>query len=155
MSRCCNDKDDELVSLRTRQSWVLYLALAINGVMFVVEFAAGWLAESTALLGDSLDMFSDASVYAITLYALSASARTRAGIAMLKGLAMAVSGLYVLSQAARHAVVGAIPDVGLMLKVGGAALIANSVCFVLLYRHRSDDLNLRSGLALLAQRPDR
>jgi len=155
MSRCCNDKDDELVSLRARQSWVLYLALAINGVMFVVEFAAGWLAESTALLGDSLDMLGDASVYAITLYALSASARTRAGIAMLKGLAMAVSGLYVLSQAARHAVVGAIPDVGLMLKVGGAALIANSVCFVLLYRHRSDDLNLRSGLALLAQRPDR
>lgn len=145
MSRCCNDKDDELVSLRARQGWALYLALVINGVMFLAEFAGGLLAESTALLGDSLDMLGDASVYAVTLYALSASARTRAGIAMLKGLAMAVFGVFVLIQAARHAVAGAIPDVGLMLKFGGAALIANLLCFALLYRHRSDDLNLHSA----------
>jgi Co/Zn/Cd efflux system component len=37
--------------------------LAINAVMFVVELVAGWLAQSTGLIADSLDMFADAMVY--------------------------------------------------------------------------------------------
>ena len=108
MDHCCNDKADALATLRARQGRVLYLVLSINAVMFVLEFVAGWLAQSTALLGDSLDMLGDASVYAVTLYALTASERTRAGIALFKGLAMAVLGLAVLIEAARKAVVGAI-----------------------------------------------
>lgn len=144
MDQCCNDKTDALVSLRVRQGRMLYLVLAINAVMFVVEFGAGWLAQSTALLGDSLDMLGDASVYAVTLYALTASDRTRAGIALFKGLAMAVLGLAVLIEAARKAVVGATPDVDMMTLVGGAALLANALCFALLFRHRADDLNMRS-----------
>lgn len=144
MDHCCNDKADALASLRARQGRVLYLVLAINAVMFVVEFVAGWLAQSTALLGDSLDMLGDASVYAVTLYALTASERTRAGIALFKGLAMAVLGLAVLIEAARKAVVGAMPDVSVMILVGALALMANALCFALLFRHRADDLNMRS-----------
>lgn len=144
MDHCCNDKADALALLRARQERVLYLVLAINAVMFVVEFVAGWLAQSTALLGDSLDMLGDASVYAVTLYALTASERTRAGIALFKGLAMAVLGLAVLIEAARKAVVGAMPDVGVMILVGAVALMANALCFALLFRHRADDLNMRS-----------
>jgi len=144
MDQCCNDKADALASLRGRQGGVLCLVLAINAVMFVAEFSAGWLAQSTALLGDSLDMLGDASVYAVTLYALTASDRTRAGTALFKGLAMAVLGLVVLIEAARKALVGATPDVGVMILVGGVALMANAVCFALLFRHRADDLNMRS-----------
>lgn len=123
---------------------MLYLVLAVNAVMFVVEFGAGWLAQSTALLGDSLDMLGDASIYAVTLYALTASDRTRAGVALLKCLAMAMLGLAVLIEAARKAMVGATPDVGVMILVGAAALMANALCFALLFRHRADDLNMRS-----------
>jgi len=144
MDQCCNDKADALASLRGRQGGVLCLVLAINAVMFVAEFSAGWLAQSTALLGDSLDMLGDASVYAVTLYGLTASDRTRAGIALFKGLAMAVLGLVVLIEAARKAVVGATPDVGVMILVGVVALMANAFCFALLFRHRADDLNMRS-----------
>lgn len=141
---CCNGKAEALASLRSRQGRVLYIVLAVNAVMFAVEFTAGWLAQSTALLADSLDMLGDACVYAATLYALTASDRTRAAIAWLKGLAMAAFGLIVLIEAARKSVVGGTPDVSLMMVVGSAALLANGLCAALLFRHRGDDLNMRS-----------
>lgn len=144
MDSCCEDKVGELRSLRARQGRVLYVVLAINAVMFLFEFVSGWLARSTALLGDSLDMFGDASVYALTLYALHRSERMRAGAALAKGVLMLVFGLVVIGDAARKSVLGVLPDAGWMGAVGLIALAANTVCFLLLYRHRGDDLNMRS-----------
>lgn len=144
MDSCCENKADELVALRVRQGRVLYVVLAINAVMFLFEFVSGWLARSTALLGDSLDMFGDASVYALTLYVLHRSERTRAGAALVKGAFMLLFGLVVIGDAVRKSVLGVLPDAEWMGAVGIIALAANTVCFVLLYRHRGDDLNMRS-----------
>jgi len=144
MDNCCENKGNELAALRERQGYVLVVVLVINLAMFFVEFVSGWLARSTALLGDSLDMLGDASVYAVTLYALHRSERTRAGVALLKGAAMALLGLVVITEAIRKSVLGIVPDAGLMGVVGFMALAANTTCFAMLYRHRSDDLNMRS-----------
>ena len=46
----------------------LRIALAINAGMFLAESGGGYLADSSALIADSLDMFADAAVYAISLY---------------------------------------------------------------------------------------
>ena len=144
MDSCCEDKASELAQLRDQQSRVLYIVLAINGLMFLVEFVAGWVIGSTALLADSLDMFGDASVYALTLYVLYRSARTRAGAALFKGSLMLMFGLLVIVDAIRKLVTGGVPEAQWMGLVGSAALIANTLCFTLLYRHRSDDLNMKS-----------
>lgn len=112
--------------------------------MFFFEFISGWLARSTALLGDSLDMFGDASVYALTLYALHRSARTRAGAALFKGAFMLLFGLVVIGDAVRKSMLGVVPEAGWMGVVGLIALAANTICFLLLFSHRSDDLNMRS-----------
>ncbi|MDP3814862.1 cation transporter [Pseudomonas sp.] len=144
MDSCCEDKASELAQLRDKQSRVLYIVLAINAAMFLVEFVAGWIVGSTALLADSLDMFGDASVYALTLYVLHRSARTRAGAALFKGGFMLLFGLLVIADAVRKMVTGDVPEAEWIGLVGAAALIANTICFVLLYRHRSDDLNMKS-----------
>ena len=144
MDSCCENKAGELAQLRASQSRVLYIALAINAVMFVVEFSAGWIASSTALLGDSLDMFGDASVYALTLFVLDRSRRARAGAALFKGGFMLLFGLVVVADAIRKLVIQEVPAAEWMGAVGALALFANGVCFVLLYRHRADDLNMRS-----------
>ncbi len=145
MDHCCENKSGELAELRMRQSRVLYIVLVINAVMFLVEFIGGWLASSTALLGDSLDMFGDASVYALTLYALHRSARTRATASFVKGGVMMAFGIVVIAEALRKSVLGVVPDAQWMGVVGLIALAANTVCFLLIYRHRSDDLNMRSS----------
>ncbi|XKH01238.1 cation diffusion facilitator family transporter [Marinobacter nauticus] len=141
---CCETKGDELAQLRVRQSRVLYLVLAINAAMFLVEFAAGWLASSTALLGDSLDMFGDASVYALTLFVLDKGQRARAGAALVKGGFMLLFGLVVVADAIRKLMLQEMPEAEWMGIVGALALVANGICFALLYRHRADDLNMRS-----------
>jgi len=141
---CCENKASELAQLRSRQSRVLYIVLAINAVMFLVEFAAGWLAGSTALLGDSLDMFGDASVYALTLFVLHRSDRARAGAALVKGGFMLLFGLLVIADAVRKVILQELPQADWMGSVGLAALLANTYCFYLLHSHRADDLNMRS-----------
>ena len=53
------------------QASALRLVLGINAAMFVIEFAAGWIGQSTALIADSFDMLADAVVYGLSLAALS------------------------------------------------------------------------------------
>ncbi|MGM8850605.1 cation transporter [Salinicola sp. V024] len=144
MDSCCENKAGELAQLRGAQAKVLYWVLGINGSMFVIEFVAGWLIGSTALLADSLDMFGDATVYILTLYALNRSDRTRAGAALVKSLFMFVFGLAVIAEAVHKSVVGSVPEAGAMGIMGLLALAANTVCFIMLLRYRSADLNMRS-----------
>jgi cation diffusion facilitator family transporter len=144
MDTCCEDKASELAALRQRQSRVLVAVLAINLVMFGVEFGAGLVARSTALLADSLDMLGDSLVYGFSLYVLHRSRTWRARAALLKGGIMAAFGIGVLVEAFTRLASGVPPMAPVMATVGALALAANVVCFVLLWRHRSDDINLRS-----------
>lgn len=144
MDTCCQDKACDLSALRDRQRRVLVIVLAVNAVMFCVEFGAGILSDSTALLGDSLDMLGDALVYGFSLWVLHRSRAWRARAALAKGAVMAVFGVVVLVGAALRLSAGVTPLAPAMAVFGGLALIANVYCFILLMRHRSDDINLRS-----------
>ena len=144
MDPCCESKEHELTELRDRQGRVLVTVLAINGAMFCVEFGAGLLSRSTALLGDSLDMLGDAMVYGISLYVLRRGRVWRTRAALLKGAIMLVFGAGVLLEAGLRLRAGVLPIAHTMAGVGLLALAANTVCFALLWSHRSDDINLRS-----------
>jgi Co/Zn/Cd efflux system component len=102
------------------------------------------LAHSTALLADALDMLGDALVYGFSLIVLARSARWQAGAALAKGGFMLAFGLGVLAEAVNKAFHPVMPGVETMGVIGFLALLANAVCFFLLYRHRSDNLNMRS-----------
>lgn len=144
MDQCCETKAQELVALRDQQQRVLIAVLLINLIMFFVEFGAGLLAGSTALLADSLDMLGDSLVYGFSLYVLQRSLAWRAWAASAKGVIMAAFGLGVLLQSALALRAGVPPVVPTMLGTGVLALTANGLCFFLLWRHRADDINLRS-----------
>lgn len=144
MDECCDSKSLGAFARRAEQRSVLKIVLAINAGLFVFELAAGFFAGSTALLGDSLDMLGDALVYGFTLYVLERSERSRTQAALLKGVIMAAFGAVVVGEAVTKMIHPSLPAVGVMGFVGLAALVGNGVCFWLLYRHRSDDLNMRS-----------
>jgi len=144
MKECCENKVSELAALRASQGRVLWIVLAINAIMFVVEFAGGIVADSTALMADSLDMLGDATVYAFSLFVLNRSAAWRTGVVRLKGAVMAALGLGVIGQVIANAVLGGLPIAKTMGGIGFLALFANLVCLLLLLRHRNDDLNMRS-----------
>lgn len=144
MAHCCEDKSCEIAALRLNHRRVLWIVLLINAAMFFVESWAGLLAHSTSLLADALDMLGDALVYGFSLFVLARSARWQAGASIAKGAFMLAFGLGVLGEAAYKALNPILPSVETMGVIGAVALAANLVCFVLLYRHRSDNLNLRS-----------
>lgn len=141
---CCEDKSCGLEGLRKKQGSVLKAVLAINAVMFLVEGGAGLWAESTALLADSLDMLGDALVYGFSLFVIAKGAKWQAVSAMLKGLIMAIFGLFVLAEAFHKFLYPATPAAEAIGVIGLLALAANSVCLWLLWRHRGDDINMHS-----------
>jgi cation diffusion facilitator family transporter len=141
---CCQEKELELISLQASHGRVLRIVLAVNAGFFLVEFLAGIFAHSTALLADSLDMLGDSLVYGLSLYVLSRSVKWRTSASMAKGILMVAFGMGILIEAAYKALAGQAPAYETMGIVGVAALLANTLCFALLYRHRADNLNMRS-----------
>ena len=144
MDACCEAKQEELSILRGKHKNVLTIVLVINAVLFVVEATAGLLAHSTALLADSLDMLGDSLVYGFSLYVLWRSAEWKALAAIFKGVVMALFGIGVLAEAVYKILAGVVPSAETMGIIGFLVLIGNAACFFLLFRHRSDDLNMRS-----------
>lgn len=144
MADCCNDKACEIEVLRNRQSSTLKIVLGINALMFVVELITGLISGSVSLLADSLDMLGDALVYGFSIYVVARGPSMKAKAALFKGGIMAVFGLSVLGQAVYKIVFQHLPLVEAIGAIGLLALIANSMCFALLWRHRSDDINMSS-----------
>lgn len=143
---CCDAKGEELVRLarQAQQRRVLIAVLLINAVIFFVEFGAGLVAESAALMADASDMLCDAVVYAVSIYAISRSVRWKAGAALLKGGVILLLGISIVVNVGLKVASGVPPSSVLMLVFGGAALVANLTCLALLWRFRSHDMNMRS-----------
>ena len=144
MSDCCASAGCEVEKLRTRQFKTLVAVLLINAAMFVVEVTAGVLSGSTALLADSLDMLGDALVYGLSLFVVARSVRWKAASALAKGGIMALFGLFVLGQAIYKVIIPETPAAVTIGSVGILALVANGACLALLWRHRAEDVNMRS-----------
>ena len=144
MADCCQDKSCEIEHLRINQSKTLKTVLAINLVMFVVELTVGLLAGSVSLLADSLDMLGDTLVYGFSLYVVARGARMKAAAAIFKGMIMAVFGLFVLGEVVYKILVPHLPVFEAIGLMGLAALGTNSLCLALLWRHRSEDINMKS-----------
>ena len=143
---CCSGKGRELQALaqEAEQRRVLIIVLAINAVMFVLEFGAGIVAGSTALMADASDMLGDALVYGVSIYAISRSDRWKAGAATLKGVVILLLAVGIVINIIVKIGSGVPPSSTLMLLFGGVALIANLSCLALLWRFRSHDLNMAS-----------
>ena len=143
---CCSAKRDTIAELgrKASQRRVLIAVMLVNLAMFVAEFGGGLVARSSALMADSVDMFGDAVVYALSLYALNRGARWEAGAALAKGGIILVFGLAVIVEIGDKIVNGVPPSSSLMLTFGGIALAANLICLALLWRFRAENVNMSS-----------
>ena len=140
MDGCC-----EIRPVQARQRRVLRVVLWINLGMFLAELAAGIVAHSTALLADSVDMLGDAIVYGFSLYVVARAPLWQHRAALLKGFIMAGFGIGIAAEVASKLARGLTPEAGIMWAVALAALVANGSVLVLLWRHRADDINMRSA----------
>jgi Co/Zn/Cd efflux system component len=145
MSGCCSETGcglNDAPDPKFRR--VLWVVLAINSVMFLVELVSGLSARSVSLQADALDFLGDSANYALTLMVLSMSMRWRSGAALVKGATMGLFGVWVLGQAGWNLVNGSLPGAFVMGSVGFVAFGANVASAVLLFAFRAGNANMRS-----------
>jgi len=122
----------------------LWVVIAINAVMFVVEMTAGAIAGSQALQADALDFLGDTLTYGISLFVIGMSLRVRATAALFKGLSLGAMGLWVFGSTLWQVFVLGVPNAPVMGAVGFLALAANVASVLVLLRWRDGDANVRS-----------
>jgi Co/Zn/Cd efflux system component len=142
-SSCAPDKASGLNDPRWRRA--LWIALAVNLVMFGGEIVAGVAAGSRALQADALDFLGDAANYGISLGVAGLALGWRARAAMVKGATILLFGFGVLAATIWGIWHGAMPKAEVMGGVGLLALIANGGVALVLYRYRIGDANMRSA----------
>ncbi|MBP8923949.1 MAG: cation transporter [Thauera sp.] len=124
---------------------VLWILLAINAAMFVIELGAGLWARSAGLIADAMDMFADAAVYGVALYAVGRAARHKLAAARLAGVLQLVLALAALAEVARRMLAGAMPEPVGMMGIALLALAANVACLVLIARHREGGVHMKAS----------
>ena len=129
----------------TKQAKVLKLLLAINGVLFFIEFISGIIAASTGLIADSLDMFADAAVYSIALYAVGKAAKYQLKAAHFAGWIQLLLALIVIIDVVRRFMFGSEPESDLMIIIGFLALIANVTCLYLISGHKDGGAHMKAS----------
>jgi Co/Zn/Cd efflux system component len=121
----------------------LWIALAVNALMFALEIAAGLKSGSVSLLADAIDFFADAANYGLTLAVLSLHLVWRARAALVKAASMLGFGVLVIGKAVWSLSLGTAPEPLTMGLVGALALASNVGVAVLLYAFRAGDANMR------------
>ena len=143
MAGCCGHEArfDGVSADYKRRLWIV---IALNAAMFVVEMAAGQLARSQALQADALDFLGDALTYGISLAVIGASLRVRSNAALLKAVSLLVMGWWVFGSTLWRVFYVAVPEAQIMGVVGVMALAANLASVALLVRYKDGDANVRS-----------
>lgn len=127
------------------QGKVLIILLGINALMFLVEITLGIISESTALIADSLDMLADATIYGIALYAVGRAGSLKIKAAFASGILQLLFGVIVAIDVLRRLIWGSDPESLLMIAVGLLALIANTICLLLIAKHRQGEVHMRAS----------
>lgn len=145
-AHCCDHDTPATHTLQNPASYrrVLWIALLVNALMFIIEVASGVRAGSLALLADAVDFAGDALNYAVSLAVLASALAWRARAAQLKAWSMIGFGLFVLVRALWSVWHGATPEAMTMGLVALLALAANVGVAILLYAFREGDANMRS-----------
>lgn len=143
MAGCCgNDaKFDGMSDVYKRRLWIV---IALNATMFVVEMTAGHLAKSQALQADALDFLGDALTYGISLAVIGASIRARTNAALAKGISLFLMGAWVFGSTVHRVFYVGVPEAEIMGAIGALALATNLASVFLLVSYKDGDANVRS-----------
>lgn len=116
------------------------IAFTANVAMFLTGLIGWYLADSAALLADSLDMLADASAYVIAWLAISRSEVFQQRAARWSGALLIILGIGVLAEAGNRFLHGGEPQGWLILAFSILSLIVNGSVLKMLsvYRHSAE-----------------
>lgn len=142
------EEDDELGGLDASNATdrkILRTVLLINLAQSAASIVLGMWAASTALMGAGLDNLADASVYAVSLYAVGRAAMVKVRAARLSGFLLIGLAVLLLVEVLRRFAGGEEPVGPAMMAMAAANAALNLVCLRLLRRHRGEDVNFKAS----------
>ncbi len=126
---------------------LLIQVLFINLFFFALEMAAGFIANSMGLLGDSLDMLADSIVYGLALYAVGGTELRKRKIAGLSAYFQIFLALLGLGEVIRRFIEPEpLPGFLVMIFISFLALIGNTLCLYLLQKSRSKEAHMQASM---------
>lgn len=140
----------ESLSQDEQHTGALKIVFWINFGMFLIGLVAGVIARSMGLVADSLDMLADASVFALSLYAIGKTAQLKKRAALLSGLLQFLVALGVLVEVVRKFIYGSEPVAGIMIGVAAVSLVANAYCMKVLSRHKAGEVHMQASWIFLS-----
>ncbi|MCE8007942.1 cation transporter [Aestuariivita sp.] len=143
MSGCCG-RDVVFDGVSAEYKRRLWMVIALNAGMFVIEMSAGHLAGSKALQADALDFLGDALTYGLSLAVIGAALRVRAGAALVKAVSLFAMGFWVLGSTLYQVLAVGLPSAPVMGVIGVLAMAVNLTSVALLVRFKDGDANVRS-----------
>ncbi len=139
MKECCDTKP-----IDKSFGKILWVALALNILIFFVEIFFSFKANSSSLIADSLDFLGDSFNYGLSLFVITMSALVRSKTSQVKALTMIAFGGWVIFDAINSFKNGVLPRYEIMSSIGILAFAVNLLVAGLLYRFRSGDSQMRS-----------
>lgn len=140
-----SSKEDQLDAHNANERRSLIWVLFINLAQALVVGAVGLWAQSTGLLGVALDNLGDAGVYAISLYAVGRSARSKAWVARVAGVFLILLAFWLIAEVVRRFSAGGDP-IGLAMVVAALGNAATNVfCLRILRAHRNEGAHLKAS----------
>lgn len=132
-------------SAQSKERQALILLLVLNGAMFFVEMITGWLAQSAGLMADALDMFADAAVYGVALYAVGKVASHKLKAAKLAGVVELFLAAGAFWRTGYQIYIGATPEANTMIWISVLALAVNVACLFLISKRKNDGAHMRAS----------
>lgn len=135
----------------------LWIAIAVTGIVMVVEAIGGILANSLALLSDAGHMLTDIMSLLLSLVALQLAARTPSptrtyGLyrmeilaALVNGATLVVISVFILFEAYKRFASSQVVNSRTMLLVATVGLIANGVAALAMSRSSKENLNIKGA----------
>ncbi|MGL1919460.1 MAG: cation transporter [Hyphomicrobiales bacterium] len=122
----------------------IWMVIALNAGMFIVEILGGQMANSLSLFADAMDFLADAATYGISLLVIGMPLAIRAKTALAKGISLTLMGLFVLGGTIYNLFILDVPEYSTMGIIGLMALTANLLSVAILYKFKDGDSNIRS-----------
>lgn len=142
---CADDEGQNLDASQSADRRILWLVLLINLGQCLIGAAVGIWASSTAVIGAALDNLADASVYAVSLYAVGRAAAIKVRAARLSGWLLIGLAVMLFVEVLRRFFGGEAPLGPAMMVMAATNAALNIVCLRLLKRHRGEDVNFRAS----------
>ncbi len=130
---------------------VLIQALSINLFFFILEAISGFLSNSMGLVADSMDMFADAVVLGLSLYAIHGTVARKKSISRMAGFLQLLLVVIGVSEVARRFVgISGMPVFQTMAIISALALLGNAASLYLLQKAKSKDPHIKASVIFLS-----